>query len=120
MVESYYTPERINTILRNWPRYQSQAEGCRSTAPDALRPAKGKRGDQLAGADVVADVEKALVSVLVQWGIEYTVVVSVMRGYSLTRIAGCYQIGKGRVVEAYDAGCVKMASYLGWVDDAPT
>ena len=114
---SYYTPERINTILRNWPRYQSQAEGCRSTAPDALRPAKGRRGDQLSGADIRADIERAMVAVLPYHSLEWRVVVHIMQGASLARMQAPLGVRDAAISGAYDDACQRMAVFLGWEEE---
>lgn len=114
---SYYTPERIDTILRNWPRYQSQAEGCRSSAPDALRPARGKRSDQLASADTVADIEVAIVMTLPRWSLAWQTVDHVQRCFSLTQVASTLHIRKEDVLHAYDEATKSLAIYLGWEEE---
>lgn len=113
--DTYYTPERIDRILREWPRYESQAENCRSTLPDALRPAHGNRADPLVWADVRADVERAMVMSLRQWSLEWNTVDHVRRGYSLNTVATTLRLRKADVLAAYERACLQMATYLGWI-----
>lgn len=117
--ELYYTPERVDRILRNWPRYQAAAEGLRSSLPDSLRPARGKRSDRLGGADIVADVERALALAVRPHTLEYAVLIFVMRGNSLTQIAFYVTRRKREVLEAYDGGVRALANALGWREVPP-
>lgn len=112
-----YTPESIDRTLRQWPRYQSLAEGVGSSVPDAHRHGKGTRYDPLQHADRCADIEMAIVMTLKLWSIEWCAVDYVRRGHSLTQIAAALHVRTADLREAYDAGCDRMARYLGWVPE---
>lgn len=114
---SYYSPTRIDHILREWPRYQSDAEGCRTSVPDAHRHGKGQRHDALRAADIVADIERAIAICLRQWSLEWNAVDHVQRGYSLSQVAATLRLRKDDVLHAYDAATTRMAGYLGWVEE---
>lgn len=116
MPETYYTPEQIDRILRAWPRYQSAAEGCRSSLPDALRPSQGRHGDPLAAADTVADIERAMIAVVVYYSLEWRVVVHIMQGSSLARMQAPLGVRDAAISAAYDVACRRMALFLGWVE----
>jgi len=60
MTADYYSPARIDRLLRAWPQLVAQAEGLHSPTLDAFRPARGKPTDPMAAADVVADLTCAL------------------------------------------------------------
>lgn len=112
--DTYYTPERIDAILRQWPAFVSRSEGMRSTQPDALRPAKGRRGDALRSADTCADVSKAMVLALSVGGLEWRTVELRRLGWTFGQMAASLHLGKQTVYEAYQLALIKMAVCLGW------
>lgn len=75
-VDAFYSPSRLDAILRRWPEYLALAEtprtarhlqttecqpghACSYGSPVGIRDAKGHHHDQLRYADIVADVEAA-------------------------------------------------------------
>lgn len=118
----YYTPSRIDWLLRNWGNLEALAEspstayGLTYKEPTPATPNVGARqagfsGDKLGWACVRADVEKAWRTLL---GDSFMVVQYVMFGYTLSGIAEGKRWGKQRVVDAYHEGRDRMAASLGW------
>ncbi len=115
-IETYYDPQRIDSILKNWPAFVSRSEGMRSTQPEALRPAKGRRGDALRSADVTADVSQAMVACLSVGGAGWRAVEARRWGWTFGMIAVRYHVTKQSIHESYWLAITQMAAFLGWVE----
>lgn len=113
---SFYSPELIDRTLRSWEVYRSRSEGGSSHWPEAHRHAEGKRYDPLINADRLADIDKAQVFALQQWGREWTLVDYRRRGFTLLAIADAMHLSKTTVHDGYWAGVRRMAAFLGWVE----
>lgn len=125
--EPYYTADRLDGWLRDWPLLVSLAETPRSSThhlrpghadhdgPCLDSPRSGRGGGLPRGgcwADVVADIEVAILQLRpygLQWG-----VVDLRRrtGASLGEIARGMRVRKAVVCEAYRAALEAMAAHL--------
>ena len=130
--DRYYTVERIDHWLRNWPLLVSLAETPRSSrhyltmehrlrrgpCPEEQRvgQAGGYHGDPLQYADILADIEQAWVHLKggQRWSAEFAVVEYTMQRRSWSELAAAWRVGKEVVAAAYERALVMMAEYLGW------
>lgn len=118
--DSYYTPERIDRILRDWPAYESRAEHVASSWPDAHRPARGGgKSDTLVSADVCADIASAMVASLEVGSIEWKTIEYRRQGWTFGRMGSELHMAKQSAWERYQAALVKMATALGWREETP-
>lgn len=128
----YYTPERIDRWLREWPLLQSLAETPRSSrhylthehgthkgpcTEDAHFEQRGNayHGDDLDYADIQADIERAWIHLRGRWSIYFQVVEWRMRGKTLAEIAEGFCIRKEVACQAYACAKAEMARHLGWM-----
>ena len=111
----YYTPERIDQILRQWPAYESRAEGYRSPLPDALRPSKGPVLSGSVTSAICADLGRAMVQALLIGSLEWRTVEYRRLGYTFGMMARDLHLGKQTAHNSYWSGVERMAVCLGWV-----
>lgn len=116
-MDSFYSPERIDQILRQWPAYESRAQGYRSPHPDALRPSKGPVVSGNVTAAICADIAQAMVTCLAIGGQEWRTVELRRVGYTFGQIAATLHVGKQTAHEAYWVAVGRMALFLGWVEE---
>lgn len=116
-IETYYSPERIDQILRQWPAFTSRAENLHSTLPEALRPTKGRTSDPLRSADTCADIAQAMVACLSVGGAGWRAVEARRWGWTFGMMAIRYHVTKQSIHESYWLALKQMAAFLGWVDD---
>jgi hypothetical protein len=109
-----YSPERIARLLRDWEALLARAEGGHARPPDAGRPARGRRGDALAAADVVADIEWAIARCFRDNCLELRAVRCVQEGRTLSVVALALNVRKENVLVAYHTACQRLARTLGW------
>lgn len=111
----YYTPARLDSLLRDWPALTSEAES--PSAPQYVssgaQPAKGGFKDRKRAAVIVADVERSML-VLRVWSLEWNLIDHVRRGYSFDRICEALHIGKQTAHSGYWLAVERMAVALGW------
>lgn len=124
---SYYTPDRIDWLLRNFAAVRAYAETPRTARQllDPYRPGptptnprsarqRGHHADPMRGADLVADIERAHQGLPA--GLGRDVVYWRQWGYSLGAIAEGLHHSKRDVVAANQGALRCMAVTLGWVD----
>jgi hypothetical protein len=115
--EQYYSPERIDAILKAWPAYESRAQGYRSTLPDALRPSRGPVISGNVTAAICADILQALVACCDVGGVEWRTVQYRRQGWTFGQMAHDLHVGKQTAHAAYWAAITRMAMGLGWVPE---
>lgn len=150
--DTYYSPARLDGILRRWPEWLALAETPRSArhlndpacqpgracsygAPVGIRDSKGHHHDQLRGADVVADVERAWGSLRygsLEWQvINYRLMALARKRWrhpnsgewqhdesrSLSDIARTLGRRYQDVLDANKAALRQMAEFLGWREE---
>lgn len=127
--DTYYSPERIDRWLRQWPLLCSLAETPNTSRHhldsehhkpgpclDGIRHGSGGRiPDTLSWADVRADLDRAYAQLAIG-SIERRVVWERMhRPASLDNIARRMTARASIVRESYRSACVRMSLYLGYV-----
>lgn len=117
--ELWYTPERIDRILKEWPAYESQAQGYRASLPDALRPSHGPVVSGNVGACVLADVARAMLAVVEVDSLEWRVLEGRTRCLTFRAIADQLRIPKSTAHETYQRTVLRMAIFLGWEEPSP-
>ncbi len=117
LADSYYTPERIDQILRQWPAYESRAEGYRSPMPDALRPSKGPVLSGSVTSAICADISQAMVSALEVGSVGWRTVTLRRCGWSFGMMGRDLHMAKQSAWEQYQKSISMMARVLGWIEE---
>jgi hypothetical protein len=115
--ESFYSPSRIDSILKSWPAYESRAQGYRSPHPDALRPSKGPVVSGNVTAAICADITQAMVACLSVGGIEWRTVEYRRLGWTFGMMGHELHMTKQSAHERYWLAITQMAVCLGWVEE---
>lgn len=116
-MDKFYSPEKIDQVLRSWPAYVSQAENIHSTLPEALRPSKGRAGDSLRHADILADLTRAVLATVEVDSLEWRLIEGRTRCLSFGMMAVQLRIPKTTIYRHYEAAVLRIALFLGWQEE---
>lgn len=136
MPDDYYSPERIDWCLRQWPLVCSLAEtpstsrhhldsDHKKDGPclDSVRSGSGGRApDAMSWVDVRADIHRAYMQLATGSTERRVVWERISNGGSLRVVALRMGSRYSLVLDAYATATARMAAYLGYVaaDDEPT
>jgi hypothetical protein len=124
LLETYYSPKRVDYWLRHWLELAALAETPSSArnlltngpTPESPRPGarqRGAHGDPCRYVNILADIRRAQ-GQLRPGSIEAQIVVLIQFGYTLSGISAGNSMGRGRVQELYGDAVKRMAMMLGW------
>lgn len=130
---SWYSPERVRAIVRNWDSWLAREENpsaargllLRGPTPEdpKLTKQRGHHGDPMVGVPVVADIVRAWQMLdarpvpFGEKGLPYRVVAYIMLQYSESGIAVGMRRPEGDIRAVLDEACTAMAVTLGWEPD---
>lgn len=113
--ELYWTPERVDSVVRRYAELQARAESPSLPVIEAsgYQPPKGKKSDRHFASVLIADIDKARL-VLRPYGAQWLIVDYRCRGFTFEQIGGSLQRSKQSVWEQYQKAIIRMAEALGW------
>lgn len=113
--ETYWTPERVDQMVRRYQELSARAESPSAPSYQATgyQPAKGPKLDHHRITVIIADLDKAML-VLRAYGAQWTITDYRKRGFTFEQIGGALSLSKQTCWEHYQKATVRMAEALGW------